>query len=240
LPPPEAITIGVRAQITTTVATPINMRNLPTLGNSTVITSLVGGTPLDVIGGPTDADDLRWWNVRASGGITGWVVEAFGGATWLVPVDWTSQVTPLPTAEPEPEPTAEATEEPEPTEEATAAPTEEIEPTAEVTATQTVTATEEAEATATPGPGTPTPIPSPTVGGRVRINVPEYGYLNLRDAPGLASETIGQLDDGAIVEVIEGPEEIDGFVWWKVEDDEGQVGWAAERRGTEVWMIPVD
>lgn len=242
LPPPETITIGVRAMITTTVANPINLRNLPSLGNSTVITSLVGGAPLDVTDGPTDADNLRWWNVRASGGITGWMVEAVGGTTVLVPVDWTSQATPLPTAEPTPEPTVEATAAPtvEATQEVTATAT--LEPTPEVTATATLEPTEEVTATVTPtpGPGTPTPIPSPTVGGRVRINVPEYGYLNLRQDPGLGGEAIGQLEDGTIVKVVDGPQEVDDLTWWKVENDEGLVGWAAERRGNEVWMIPVE
>jgi hypothetical protein len=202
---------------------------MPTLSGSTVITRLAASTAVDVTGGPEDVGDLRWWNVNAPQNQSGWMVEAFGGETWLVPIGWTDQMEPLPTAVPTATPVPEATA----TLEATAAVTPTLEPTAtpEITATAapdvTPTATLEGE------------VPSPTVGGRAQV-MTRFEFINLRSAPGLASETIGQLDDGTIVTILDGPEEADDIRWWQVEDEEGNVGWAAERVASEVFLVPID
>jgi hypothetical protein len=61
----------------------------------------------------------------------------------------------------------------------------------------------------------------------------------LRAAPGLGAETIGQLQNGTIVEILEGPEELEDIIWWKVDDGQGSVGWAAERVVGEVLLVPI-
>ena len=42
------------------------------------------GVPLRVVGGPENADDLRWWEVRTPEGNVGWAAEVVGSARVLV------------------------------------------------------------------------------------------------------------------------------------------------------------
>jgi hypothetical protein len=76
------------------------------------------------------------------------------------------------------------------------------------------------------------------VGGRAQVTT-RYQFINLRGEPGLGTEPIGQLANGTIVEILEGPEEADDLRWWRVEDDEGNTGWAAERVPGEVLLTPI-
>ncbi len=234
-PPPEVITVGVRARINISEGVSLNLRDQPTLSGSTVITQLVAGREVDVIDAPEDVGDLRWWKVDGGAGRVGWVVEAYGGETWLVPVSWTDQVAPLETPAPAATPTLTAT---------LAAPTAAPVVTSTATPTLAPAATPEAAPTATQvvtGTATATPeggIPSPTVGGRAQVST-RYQFINLRQDPGLAGETIGQLANGMVVNILEGPEVLDDLRWWKVEDDAGNVGWAAERVPGEVLLVPL-
>ena len=227
-PPPEVITISVRARVNISEGFEINLRDLPSLSGSTVITRLVADAEVDVLDGPEIADDLRWWNVNGGEGRAGWVVEAFGGETWLVPMGWTDQLPPLAVAAPAATPTLTPTLAPA-ADTPTAAPT--LEPTA--TSAITVTATPVLTPTATPEGG----ILSPTVGGSARVST-QYQFINLRAAAGLGAETIGQLPNGTTVTILEGPTEADGLRWWRVDDGEGNTGWAAERVGAEVLLVP--
>ncbi len=230
-PPPEVITVGVRARVNISEGLSLNLRDQPTLSGSTVITQLVAGREVDVIDEPEDVGDLRWWKVDGGAGRVGWVVEAYGGETWLVPVGWSDQMAPLETPVPAATPTLTATLAA-PTEVPTEAPV--ITPTATTAAAPTATLVVTGTATPTPEGG----IPSPTVGGRARVTT-QYQFINLRQDPGLAGENIGQLADGTIVNILEGPETIDDLRWWKIEDDAGNVGWAAERVPGEVLLVPV-
>lgn len=224
-PPPEVITVGVRARVNISEGLALNLRDLPTVSGSSVITELVAGARVDVVDGPEDVGDLRWWNVNGGLGRIGWVVEAFGGETWLVPFGWTDELEPLSTPV--------ATETPILTPTATApAATPEVTPT--VTSTSAPTATPVLTPTATPEGG----IPSPSVGGSAEVTT-RFQFINLREAPGLSAETIGQLQNGTVVTILEGPEEADDLRWWKVEDQEGNVGWAAERVAGEVLLAPI-
>jgi hypothetical protein len=218
--------VGVRARVNISEGLGINLRDLPALSGSTVITQLTAESQVDVIDGPEEEDDLSWWNVDGGEDQVGWVVEGFGGETWLVPVGWTDEFPALPGAEPTTTPTVTPTLAP-----ATPVVTATLEPTAtpEITPTATLVLTP----TATPEGG----IPSPTVGASVRVTT-KYQFINLRNAPGLTGEIIGQLQDGTIVTILEGPDEADGFSWWKVEDSEDNIGWAAERSVEEVWLVP--
>lgn len=235
--PPEVITVGVRARVNISDGLAINLRDQPTVTGSTIITQLAAEAEVDVFDGPVDEGDLRWWNVDGGGAEVGWVVEGFGGEIWLVPVGWTAELPPLSGPEVTATPTEEALEATPlvtPTATATVAPTatSEITPTATPVLTPTVTPV--LTPTATPEGG----VLSLTIGGQARVTT-QFQFVNLRDAPGLDAEAIGQLEDGTIVTILDGPEVADAFNWWKVNDGQGNVGWAAERVGEEVLLVPM-
>ncbi|MDQ7029353.1 MAG: SH3 domain-containing protein [Ardenticatenia bacterium] len=52
--------------------------------------------------------------------------------------------------------------------------------------------------------------------------------LNLREGPGLTFQVVELLPDGTRLEVADGPEEVDGYTWWRVRRlDTGREGWVA-------------
>ncbi len=228
-PPAKVITIGVRARVNISEGLAINLRDQPTLSGSTVITQLVAGSEVDVVDGPEEADDLIWWNVNGGGEKAGWVVEGFAGETWLVPIGWSDELPPLEDSTPTATPTVAAPEAT-PTVTATTTPTLPLTATPEITPTVTPVLTP----TVTPEGG----IPSPTVGGQARVTT-KFEFVNLRTGPGLSSDVIGQLADGTTVTILEGPEEADNLRWWRVDDGQENVGWAAERVGQEVFLVPI-
>ena len=233
-PTPEALESGVRVRVTIGEGLTLNLRQEPTLGEAgVVLAELPPGTEADVLEGPVEANGFRWWKLRTDDGLVGWAVEAFQGQTWLTPVGWAGEGPPLTVAEATPRPTPGMTTSPTPTPEgaleATTAP-----PTGTVTVTVTLTAT------ATPA-GTPTPTPGPlTVGGRARVTVADWAYLNVRAEPSAQAEIIGTLDSGAEVTILEGPVEADGYRWWKLDDGKGLVGWAVEGTKRERWLVPIE
>lgn len=88
---------------------------------------------------------------------------------------------------------------------------------------------------------TPTPKPTPTptvptkitVGGYVKVVGAEADQLSYRSGPGLNYARLALLKDGTILKVLEGPEEADGYTWWRLQDKDGFIGWAAED-----WLQP--
>ncbi len=58
--------------------------------------------------------------------------------------------------------------------------------------------------------------------------------LRLRASPGLSQETLTALADDTKLKVLEGPQVADGYVWWRVQTDDGRNGWAASN-----WLVPV-
>ncbi len=92
--------------------------------------------------------------------------------------------------------------------------------------------------TATPTPF-PTPTPTPTVptkitvGGYVKVVGAEADQLSYRSGPGLNYARLTLLKDGTILKVLDGPEEADGYTWWRLEDEDGFIGWAADD-----WLEP--
>jgi len=118
-------------------------------------------------------------------------------------------------------------------------PTQVVPPTS--TNTATVAPTSPAVPSATPtATDTPTPTPSPTsalsiaVGGRVRVGDTNGANLRLRASPGLDSITFKIVSDGAVLEVLGGPEKADNYTWWRLKDEVGAVGWGAEN-----WLVPI-
>ncbi|MEX1019442.1 MAG: SH3 domain-containing protein [Litorilinea sp.] len=95
--------------------------------------------------------------------------------------------------------------------------------------------------TPTPAPTvtfTPTPEPGTALvaGEQARITAP--AGLNFRDQPSTTANLLGQLGTGQVVSVTEGPVAAENFIWWRLDDGEGNVGWAAEGDGETEWISP--
>ncbi len=106
------------------------------------------------------------------------------------------------------------------TPEATAAPTSGVAPTDTVvlpidTPGPTAAATEAA------APGEIGP------GALVAVTGTQGSGLNLRAEPGTGGQVIVNASEGTILTVVEGPQEADGYIWWKLRTDAGQEGWGA-------------
>lgn len=109
-----------------------------------------------------------------------------------------------------------------------------LEPTATAPpAVEVILAAETPENMILEGPAIPTVIitntPAPL---RVGVKAAVYGVgsdkLNIRNSPSLTdSQVLFRENDGKLFDVIGGPQEADGFTWWKVRDPQFQVeGWA--------------
>ena len=110
-----------------------------------------------------------------------------------------------------------------PTSTATILPTATAGPTSVATSTPTVTAT-----------ATETPVPVVMVGATVEVRGTGSDQLRMRAGPGLNQELLLTVPDGTRLLVIEGPEQADGYNWWKARTEDAQEGWAASD-----WLVPV-
>jgi hypothetical protein len=90
-------------------------------------------------------------------------------------------------------------------------------------------------ATATPTI-TPTPVPTLTptpgvIGVGAFVQVVDAGPqgLSYRKDPGLQGQKLKYLPEGTVLRVIDGPTNVDGLKWWKLQSrtDANDVGWAA-------------
>ena len=92
----------------------------------------------------------------------------------------------------------------------------------------------EPTATFTPEAVPPTATPVPVVGGTLTVGQPARvevpGGLNIRQAPSTAGVLVTRLGFGQRLSVLEGPTSADGYIWWKVDDGQGNV--AGARRAT--------
>lgn len=111
----------------------------------------------------------------------------------------------------------------------------------------TPTATDYVPPTATPyAAPTDTPIPavqppagnnSPiAVGARVKIVDTGPNGLNFRKTPSRTGEKIRSLPEGSVYDVIGGPQNADGLVWWELRDPSDNItGWGA---GDYMQVVP--
>jgi Bacterial SH3 domain len=53
--------------------------------------------------------------------------------------------------------------------------------------------------------------------------------LNLRAEPTTSAKLVGSAREGTVLTVLEGPQEADGYVWWKVRTPNGTEGWGAAK-----------
>lgn len=86
----------------------------------------------------------------------------------------------------------------------------------------------------------PTLTPSPTPDRLVAPEVITGGFfaqvantdgigVNFRSGTGRSNELIAVLEEGTVALVLEGPVEDDGFVWWRIELEDGTQGWLVEQ-----------
>lgn len=91
--------------------------------------------------------------------------------------------------------------------------------------------TREAEPTAaaTDAPTTaPTAMPTTIgVGARVEVTGTGASQLSVRQSASTSATRIKFVPDGTKFVVVGGPEQANGYTWWKVDDQAGTVGWAA-------------
>lgn len=145
---------------------------------------------------------------------------------WIIPILACGSFQPRPT--PTPTPAAQTLQ---------VAPAAVIEP----AATDTPVIVIEPTATFTPEPApTPTPVAlsgtTLVVGQAARVVAP--GGLNLRESPATGAAQVTRLGSGQRVTVLEGPSSGEGYIWWRIDDGQGNVGWAAQGDGSDEWLSP--
>ncbi len=87
---------------------------------------------------------------------------------------------------------------------------------------------------------TPTPVGSRiTVGSTVVVNTRGANWLAMRIAPGKEARILHRYPPGTRVKVIDGPVVRDGYIWWRVEDEDGVAGWMAQGDRSDRWLFPL-
>jgi hypothetical protein len=69
-------------------------------------------------------------------------------------------------------------------------------------------------------------------------NVGETALL-AREAPAPEAPVQSRLNEGTLVQILEGPVEAEGYTWWLIQDDSATGGWSAQSslEGV-VWLEP--
>ena len=89
--------------------------------------------------------------------------------------------------------------------------------------------------TAAPPPAPPLVVRNPlNIGDQARIVV--AGGLNIREQPTIGAPVVTLLAQEKLILVLDGPIGSEGYVWWKVDDKQGNVGWVASGAGDEQWI----
>lgn len=89
--------------------------------------------------------------------------------------------------------------------------------------------------------GEPRPVNRPVVrGDTVMVTTQEGKVLTVRFEAGVDSVVARRLRRGALLTVLEGPVDVDGYRWWQVQDADGRQGWAAEGDAETRWLTPLE
>ncbi|MBW7881175.1 MAG: SH3 domain-containing protein [Caldilineaceae bacterium] len=91
------------------------------------------------------------------------------------------------------------------------------------------------EATAT---FTPTPVPGTalSIGQPARVVAPNG--LNMRAEASTEADLVRYLPAKLKVTIVDGPTSADGYTWWKLDDGEGNIGWAVDNDGETELLSP--
>jgi hypothetical protein len=87
--------------------------------------------------------------------------------------------------------------------------------------------TPKAESTAAPGGGV-----GLAVGSKPKVTGTSGSGLVMRANAGTGQPRVKTLSDGAVVEIIGGPKDANGYTWWQVRDEAGVTGWVADK-----WLV---
>ncbi|MBN2303866.1 MAG: SH3 domain-containing protein, partial [Anaerolineae bacterium] len=162
-----------------------------------------------------------------------WMAVGTGSGVelWGIPADFIIPPTPTPTATFTPRPTSTPWPTPGPFELSQTPPY--------YTSTPTITLTP----SLTPLPtATFTLSPTPLVlaiGGQARVQTVGGDTLSVRNVPGLDSDILARLEHGALVTLLDGPREVDGYVWWQLRTADGVEGWAVQAADDVQTLVPV-
>ncbi|MBZ0274725.1 MAG: SH3 domain-containing protein [Anaerolineae bacterium] len=81
---PPVLHIGGTALIQTTGGDPLNMRGGPGRSNA-IVARLPAGITVAILDGPREADGYRWWQIRTTNAVEGWVVDQVDDVQTLIP-----------------------------------------------------------------------------------------------------------------------------------------------------------
>ncbi len=63
--------------------------------------------------------------------------------------------------------------------------------------------------------------------------------LTVREEPGLNGKYLTQLYNGVKFTVVDGSQEMDNFIWWKITTADGVTGWVAEGEYGDYYIQPL-
>ena len=96
----------------------------------------------------------------------------------------------------------------------------------------------------TPNVGTTQPVNrQPRVNERVRVSMPGDLQLTVRSLPGTDAPVLIRVDSGTEFSVVDGPRSADGYTWFRIRSDDGNIaGWAADADNTQSnrWLSPLE
>lgn len=76
------------------------------------------------------------------------------------------------------------------------------------------------------------------VGRYAEVFVTDDEGLSLQPQPGLHFKRLEFMPSGSIVEIIGGPQDADGYIWWQVRSATGKEGWAVEGADGLITLVP--
>jgi len=114
-------------------------------------------------------------------------------------------------------------------------------PTLTSTTTITPTPTETPRPTQPPWEACPDTYPSRLhIGDTAKVSEDPPLANRLRDQPGTEFEVLGYIQPGEKITILEGPQCVNDWVWWKVESlSTKRRGWTAEGDKSTYWLVPV-
>jgi len=76
------------------------------------------------------------------------------------------------------------------------------------------------------------------VGFRAYVSMADDTANRVRKNPGANADIMARIDPGEEIDIVDGPQCLDGLIWWKVKNAFVE-GWTAEGSGGEFWLIPI-